>query len=498
MVQDVRLLREGVKKYREEGLAMTGVDPLTCLTKASWALKTFRSKFKDDCAQMDNLSKPTAEKYVIPAFYGGRTNCIRKRYTCKPDEFIYAIDISSQYPAVQSLDVLPGKFVSTMDTEIVGEDECHRYLEKIDQEGMVGYFKVDVSCPKQLFIPVLPEKQELGKKLMFTLHDKEKASYYTKELILALKKGYKITKIHHAILFEGVRGIFKNYMDYFYKIKNDIKNEIAQRKPEGEELSAMITRYENAKLMCNSLWGKLAESKEYKTYEILNNPAAWDAMIRDQLKHHVRVIWNSEEPHFTRNGEDFIEVEWVKENDIGTKAGTIHIGAAITASARIRLYEALDHYDTNLLYFDSDSAYYIGKKDQYIPFVSKAEHQVGELGYGEWELDKGKCGDDFVSIGPKAYSIRKNGEQVLMRSKGLANHLVSFEEYASIVEASFESEKSQEIVKNVGVQFEKKHGELFVSDSMTKIIRDTCDKRWYLGPSCKYMSYPWGYNWQVA
>ena len=57
-----------------------------------------------------------------------------------------------------------------------------------------GVAKVDISAPKQLELPVLPENKD--GQLLFHLNDIQGGTYTSIELKKALELGYEITKIY--------------------------------------------------------------------------------------------------------------------------------------------------------------------------------------------------------------------------------------------------------------------------------------------------------------
>ena len=54
---------------------------------------------------------------------------------------------------------------------------------------------------------------------MFDLFNKTKKEYSTVELQVALEMGYKITKTYSADSYKRKRWLFKEYVEFFYKMK---------------------------------------------------------------------------------------------------------------------------------------------------------------------------------------------------------------------------------------------------------------------------------------
>ena len=80
-----------------------------------------------------------------------------------------------------------------------------------------GLVKVDISPPKDLYIPVLPDNSQ--KKLLFHLNYMEEKTFTSVELQLALKLGYEIKKIYSALEYKKYTSLMKDYVD-FSKNKN--------------------------------------------------------------------------------------------------------------------------------------------------------------------------------------------------------------------------------------------------------------------------------------
>ena len=76
-------------------------------------------------------------------------------------------------------------------------------------EGIEEKEKVDITPPKDLHVPVIPDRTKEGK-LLFHLHEIKESEYTSVELKYALSLGYKITKIYSAIEYLKYNGLMKN------------------------------------------------------------------------------------------------------------------------------------------------------------------------------------------------------------------------------------------------------------------------------------------------
>jgi hypothetical protein len=76
--------------------------------------------------------------------------------------------------------------------------------------------KVDISPPKGLYIPVLPDNSE---NKLFRLSDMKEKTFTSVELQLALKLGYKVTKIYSAWEYQKCIGLVKDCVEFSLKVK---------------------------------------------------------------------------------------------------------------------------------------------------------------------------------------------------------------------------------------------------------------------------------------
>ena len=117
------------------------------------------------------------------AFFGGRTEGFKTYHKCEGKEKIFYYDVVSLYPTVNALDnyaVGFNRYVNNLK------------VEDISSGKFFGLAKVDITPPKDLHIPVLPDNSD--GKLLFHLNEMKEKTFTSAELKLALKLGYKIDK----------------------------------------------------------------------------------------------------------------------------------------------------------------------------------------------------------------------------------------------------------------------------------------------------------------
>ena len=372
------------------------------------------------------------------AFFGGRTNatCLHHS-TDNEEEKIFYVDVTSLYPWVNAEADYP------VGHPIVLTNPTHQDISRY-----FGVAKVDVLPPYGLYHPVLPHRhcgkltfplcakcvtEEMPKRLTERTHrcghtDKERTltgTWCTPELIKAVEKGYRITRIHEVWHFEkGVKGLFKDYINTWLKVKQessgyptwaDTEEKKTQYREDYQEYQgidldpALIAknagRKATAKLMLNSFWGKFGENLDKQHVHSVTDTAHLFSILYDSLDRVERIrICN----------DDLLEVvvREHEENQIDNGKRNIFIAAFTTCNARLKLYSYLDLLQKQVLYFDTDSVIYRWQPGQ--PKVPLGDY----LGDMTNELE----GDDhiveFVSGGPKNYGYTTASGKVCCKVRG--------------------------------------------------------------------------------
>ncbi|XP_055387404.1 uncharacterized protein LOC129616009 [Condylostylus longicornis] len=261
------------------------------------------------------------------SFFGGRTENIVTYYKAMENEKIKYIDVCSLYPYVCKY----GKFPIGHPEIIVGNDECMKQNLKTTD----GLIKCSILPPTDLFIPVLPIKQ--NNKLIFTLcftcseeknmddctHADNKrtlnGTWVIDEVVKALTKGYKIIEIHEIWKYSVQQydktsskpGLFTDIMDKFLKIKQEssdwpktcVNKELKQQyiedffereniKLDENKICANPGKRSVAKHILNSFWGKFGQKENQTQTEIIKTPANFYTLMTDPNKevHHILII----------------------------------------------------------------------------------------------------------------------------------------------------------------------------------------------------------------
>lgn len=215
------------------------MDILKYPTLSSLAFAIFRSKFLDN----DN----------IPLIHGQIFDFIKKGYTggsvdvIKPyGENIYRYDVNSLYPYIMKNRVMP-----------VGKPTYFEGDISQFKNNPFGIFEVEVTAPDNLEVPILQFRHKIKSNSIRTISPigSWTGVYFSEELNNALNYGYTF-KILRGYLFEKDL-IFNRYVDFLYNLKVNSQS----GSPD----------YIIAKLLLNSLYGRLGMNPEKENHKIVTN-----------------------------------------------------------------------------------------------------------------------------------------------------------------------------------------------------------------------------------
>jgi G:T-mismatch repair DNA endonuclease (very short patch repair protein) len=302
------------------------------------------------------------------AYCGGRTNA--SKLSVKGKKLKY-IDICSLYPTVMNYD----KFPVGHPTKI--------FNPKSYDPKWFGLIKCELEAPRKLYHPVLPVKKD---KLLFALclkcaeeknqtcthTDKERqfsGTWTTVEIIKAIEKGYKITKIYEVWHFEKTStNLFKSYIAQFLKIKletseweNDYesKEEYAKDIKDKLEIKLDIDNIKPnpvlraiAKLLLNALYGKFGQRRKMEETKYIHTAKElYEILLNDKIDCVNLSLINKNVIEARYQSKD----EWLED----PTRTNILISTFTTSYARLRLYDMLDKLGDKVVYYDTDSIIYI-------------------------------------------------------------------------------------------------------------------------------------------
>ena len=229
------------------------------------------------------------------------------------------------------------------------------------------------------------------------------------EVNMAVEKGYIITKIYEVWHFKNSSdNLFKEYIKKFmklklestkYNFKNDKEEMIFRNKVKKNLDIELGDLHENAGLrtiskMClNSLWGKFGQRNNLKQNEYVTSVSEFYKILLDDKITDMNMNFIN---------DDMVQISYTfKDEFVDNSFNTnIYVACFTTSSARLMLYEKLDHLNDQVLYFDTDSIIYIDSPNGN---KIKTGDMLGEL---TDELNGSAINNVFVSGGPKNYSFR--------------------------------------------------------------------------------------------
>ena len=494
-ISDVEILLEGCNRYSTIGYELTGIDPLTKTTIASWVMNTYLTKFYDFEKTPIAVLKKDEYDFIKKSFHGGRTETIRtyRKWTdeeLKDGKCGRYVDITSLYPAVQFYDEMP-----------CGEP---KWVENIDYEYIknnYGFYEIDIIMNNKEFIS--PLVSHYDGKLTADVEDKFNRVFHSKEIINAVEVGgCVVSRIHKGLVFNSTKDMFKEFVSTFLKIKVEasgepsfynLKDKTKRIKWEQDHLSkyGFIPKPEKtensglraiAKMILNSLWGKFGQRPDMPTDKYI---------APDKMKEWYKLIYYAKNDQIELKADevsgDHIFISYIdKRESVNNTLGntSIAIAASTTANAGIRLYTELKKLDKRVLYHDTDSIIY-----EYIP--EEYNIQLGEY-LGDWTCETdGKPIDEFVSPGAKSYAYKVNKKVKDTKMKGItlnyANGLrIQFDTMLELVNG----EKDKLITtENIRFNRDKTDTSTLITTPMIKDVSMTMDKRDRNG----YWTYPKGY-----
>src|SRR5271170_257788 len=221
----------------------------------------------------------TEDRYIRGAYHSGRAEIIRPL-----SDAAYYYDVNSLYPFIMKNYPMP-----------IG---IPKYVKQVDLTNFYGIVNVYVRAPSNNELPILPVRSLNNHSELGTIYPigSFKGLYFSEELKLAVKYGYKILAIYDGYLFEK-EILFDEFVDKLYNLRV-------------QEQDIHIKKI--YKLMMNCVYGRYgAIYEKIKTID-----------------------------------EDMEAVERKFEN--------VAVSVAITAYARIYMYEFVKKHDLILIYWDTD------------------------------------------------------------------------------------------------------------------------------------------------
>jgi len=391
---DVLGLCELYEKVNEPMFNKYNINLCSKLTTSSNAFDIWRDKFlKNDIFLLNSERDIDVRK----AIYGARCYKNKNRFISTQydkiiskeikyddiDDYIFDADVVSLYPTAMSQYKYP-----------VGRER----LTTIYEKDKLGIYLIDYEAPKNLLNPILPRKED--KKLIWDLNNGS-GWYSSVDIESAESKGY-IIKILVGYCWDESEYIFKDYIDEFYKMK--------------QEAIKGTPSYSLAKLYLNGLYGKMLQRPNHSKDAVLKNNSDFWSILNKNIIQEMSNVGNSWLVKYIPK-EEFLKPS-------GAEKPT-QLGVFILAYSRKIMS---DHYDK------------CGNTIERLPFYYDTDSlNIHSSCLDKIKIDKNLGGiDDDVGgkvikaiyIAPKMYAfqyINKDNElKYHFRGKGVSNNVLTW------------------------------------------------------------------------
>jgi hypothetical protein len=403
------------------------------------------------------------------AFFGGRTNTHSLYANAENGKIFYA-DIQSLYPYCLFYSEFP-----------VGIPEHRNFDKKVswnkpNDVTEKGIYKVCITPPRNLFLPVLPVR--IKETLMFPLcfkcahenvstrwcrhidckhddHERQFVSTCTHiELKKALEKGYKVTHVYDAYVWsKWSTTLFRDYIKKNLKVKIEssgipanfseadkkkYRKEIQERYGFDLDVANWVLNEglrTIAKLRLNSSWGKFGQRDDLSKTAICRSQYEVDEIFNmDGIK--------IKDCRLVTENTMFIRYKFLDEFVSESNFSNVVVALYTTSSARLRLYEFMEECERNggnVLYTDTDSI---------ICQAAKLPITIGNF-LGDMVLEKPNHDIlEFISGGAKQYGLRlrhkESGEESYeLKLRGITldkttDSLINFHQFKRLVQENTE------------------------------------------------------------
>lgn len=372
--RDTTALHQIIKNFGQEIFQMYKIDIIKYPTLPSVAFAIYRSKFLSEDKIPLILSK--LHFTLKESYYGGITDIYQPL-----GWNIHSYDVNSLYPSSMLKYPMP-----------VGKPKFFSGNPFLLNKDPFGFFRVKVSSPLHLKVPILPTKVET-KSGIRTICPVGSWSgwYFSEEIKNAEKYGYKF-EILEGYLFER-DFIFTEYINDLYELKNSVEDN--------------DPRYFIAKLLMNSLYGRFGMNPISQENRIVSAVES-ERIIMERKNVNVLPLLS---------GNCLISYDKLEEDELDTANISVIISSAIASYSRIQMSYFMNKYQNNLYAIDTDGI----KVDCKLDSSEVDNKQLGKMKY-EYTFK------EAVFIAPKVYGgllerPYKKYKTEVTKVKGLKNQI---------------------------------------------------------------------------
>lgn len=339
--------------------AYTGdfVSPLDHTTAPKWASVIYKTWFLPDniC-----ILKEAEAKYIRDSLHGGRTDKRANIVSITPERLLEGdtmgyYDFTSLYPSVQKTSVHNTHFPVGKPTWVGSNTEWRSSITSnstlIAAMGdKTGFLTITAKRTKYTTHPTLSTYE--NNKLLFKNDDIIHQTYAWPEIQEAIRcEEISIETVHDGLLFEKGQ-VFNDYVDFFFKIKN------MAEKSGNKGLRSL------AKLLLNSLWGKLGQ-RSYPVAEWVTDKTRHFHIMDAVDKGYIEILACIPKTDYK------VWYEYRIVNDYKNIGSTAYqLASYVSMWGRVMLHQKiLSVHGQRALYCDTDSGIIYLRKNDPMPFI---------------------------------------------------------------------------------------------------------------------------------
>ena len=313
------------------------VDLFKSPTLSSLSFKIFRKNFFDKCLNLIPIFKYSDDLNIRKSYFGGTVGMVIPTNLYSKAK-LWLLDFNSLYPYIMATFEMPcGKVRHFVGNILEGE------------RNPIGFFKVNVTAPDNLKVPVLTTKVLVDGKLVNVAPTGTFTDwYFSEELYNARDRfGYKF-EILEGYVFSERKVLFSEYMKCLYKLRTSFAKDNPMN---------MI-----AKLLLNSFYGRWGMTPYFSNTKILSDLEMDNLLSRGNLDNLDSFIDFNNGNHLAVFNPD--QEALLKNNTHNYSNVSVCIASAVTAYSRIIMSQFKNHPQFDLYYFDTDSC---GASNRYKP-----------------------------------------------------------------------------------------------------------------------------------
>ena len=304
------------------------------------------------------------------------------------------------------------------------------YNVKKGLDNLFGIALAEITVPTSVKYPMIPFKRS-GKDHLIFPHGKIKAHYFSEELKFAVSKGCTV-KLISAWEYDRSDDLFKGFVEQLYDLKKNSNGSVRLL----------------SKLILNSLYGKMGQSREYLGNIITNNPELMDEIEKkytDIKSHPIKNGYISYQyslapnKHLKQSDKNlYNKLEAINKLANENKLGNIAIALAISATARVEIFSKiykLNSMGINIAYMDTDALV----TDKPIPRsmlgneIGQFKNELADSNY-TIEDDYKYHMKDAVFLRDKVYGYKNMNDEIKIKFSGLNKSSLTDQLYLEMLE----------------------------------------------------------------